>query len=201
MQISTDWRLIKSELPRIQRESERLNISAALVKMLIAAEDHRYGKHPGVDPISLCRAVWRSAFCGRREGGSTISMQLVRVMTGRYEKTFGRKFSEIILAVRLARCVTSVDLPRLYLVVAYFGWRMNGLAQTAQRLGINPSSVSELEAANIVARLKYPEPRKSNERRLGKISERTTYILRRANASVEARSCPQFKLSESNGSF
>jgi penicillin-binding protein 1A len=78
---------------------------------------------------------------------------------------------------------------------------MNGLAQTAQQLGINPSSVSELEAANIVARLKYPEPRKSNERRLGKISERTTYILRRANASVEARSCPQFKLSESNGSF
>ena len=201
MHIRTDWQLIKSQLPRIQRESETLNISGVLVKMLIAAEDHRYGKHPGVDLISLCRAVWRSAFCGRREGGSTIAMQLVRVITGQYERTLGRKFAEIFLAIRITRFVSSADLPRLYLVVAYFGWRMNGLAQATQRLSINPSGVSELEAANIVARLKYPEPRRSDERRLTRIRERAIYILRRANASLEVTACSQFKLSESNGSF
>lgn len=201
MHIRTDWQLIKSQLPRIQRESETLNISGVLVKMLIAAEDHRYGKHPGVDLISLCRAVWRSAFCGRREGGSTIAMQLVRVITGQYERALGRKFAEIFLAIRITRFVSSADLPRLYLVVAYFGWRMNGLAQATQRLSINPSGVSELEAANIVARLKYPEPRRSDERRLTRIRERAIYILRRANASLEVTACSQLKLSESNGSF
>ena len=120
-------------------------------------------------------------FCGKREGGSTIAMQLVRVITGRYEKTLGRKFAEIVLAVGLTRLVHSADLPRLYLVVAYFGWRMNGLAQAAQRLGINPSGISQVEAANIVARLKYPEPHMPDERRLERIKARAAYILGRAN--------------------
>ena len=199
MHIRADWKQIKSQIPIIHRESVKLSISDSLVAMLIAAEDHRYGMHPGVDPISICRAMWRSVFCGKREGGSTIAMQLVRVITGRYEKTLGRKFAEMILAVGLTRLVHSTDLPRLYLVVAYFGWRMNGLAQAAQRLGINPSIISQVEAANIVARLKYPEPHVPDERRLERIRSRTVYILGRADfASIPTT---QLKRSESNGSF
>lgn len=180
MHIRSDWKKIKSQLPILYRESVKLSISDSLVVMLVAAEDHRYGMHPGVDPISICRAIWRSAICRKREGGSTIAMQLVRVITGRYEKTLGRKFAEMVLAVGLTRLVHSGDLPRLYLVVAYFGWKMNGLAQAAQRLGINPSVISDVEAANIVARLKYPEPHVQDERRLERIQTRTTYILGRA---------------------
>lgn len=199
MNIRADWKLIKSQLPRIHRESVKLCVSDSLVAMLIAAEDHRYGMHPGVDPVSICRAVWRSIFCRKREGGSTIAMQLVRVITGRYEKTVGRKFAEIVLAVRLTSLVHSADLPRFYLVVAYYGWRMNGLAQAAQRLGMNPSEISQVEAASIVARLKYPEPKMPDERRLARIRTRTTHILRRANlGSIPAT---QLELSESNGSF
>lgn len=199
MQILADWKKIRAQIPTINRKSEMLSIPDSIVAMLIVAEDHRYGMHPGVDPISICRATWRSVFCGRREGGSTIAMQLVRVITGRYERTLGRKIAEMILAVGVSRLVNSSDLPRLYLVVAYYGWRMNGLAQAAQRLGINLSIVSRVDAAGIVARLKYPEPHFPDEMRLKRIRSRTTYILGRADLS----SIPitQLKLRQSNGSI
>lgn len=198
MHIRADWKKIKSQIPIIHRESIKLSMSDSLVAMLIVAEDHRYGMHPGVGPISMCRAIWRSAFCGRREGGSTIAMQLVRVITGRYERTLGRKFAEMILAVGLTQLVHSNDLPRLYLVVAYYGWRMNGLAQAAHRLSINPSNISQVDAASIVARLKYPEPHVPDERRLARIRSRTAYILGRADITSIPKT--QLKLRESNGS-
>lgn len=200
MQLCKEWQLIKGRVTTIQNESEKLDISPTLVTMLIAAEDHRYGSHPGVDPISICRAVWRSFFCGKREGGSTIAMQLVRVITGRYERTFRRKIAEIYLAMRLTKHVCGAELPKFYLVVAYFGWKMNGLAQASQRLKIDLSNVSELEAANIVAHLKYPEPQRHDEKRLSRIRERTKYILLRAEALFVMLPC-QFELSDINGSF
>jgi membrane carboxypeptidase/penicillin-binding protein PbpC len=201
MQLRKDWQIIKRQVARIQSDSEKLNISPTLVIMLIAAEDHRFGSHPGVDLISICRAIWKSLFCGRKEGGSTIAMQLVRVITGRYERTLGRKVAEIYLALRLTRHVRKADLPKLYLMVAYFGWRMNGLAQTTRRLKISPSNVSEIEAAYIVARLKYPEPRRPDENKINKIRDRTKYILSRSDALFGATPALQLNLRESNGSL
>lgn len=201
MQLRKDWKIIKRRVARVLIDAEKLDISPALVTMLIAAEDHRFGRHPGVDPISILRAAWRSLFCGKKEGGSTIAMQLVRVITGRYERTLGRKIAEIYFAVRLTKSFREADLPKMYLVVAYFGWRMNGLAQASKRLKINPSNVSELEAANIIARLKYPEPRKYDEKRLNKIGERTKYILLRADNLFWTTPAFQFISRENNGSL
>lgn len=201
MQLRKDWQFIKRRAASIQSDTEKLSISPALVTMLIAAEDHRFGSHPGVDPISICRAVWRSVFCGKREGGSTIAMQLVRVITGRYERTIGRKIAEIYYAVRLTKHVRESDLPKLYLTVAYFGWRMNGLAQTSKRLNINLSNLSELEAANVIARLKYPEPSRHDEKRLNKIRERAKHILQRSDNLFLAAPACQYILRKSNGSI
>lgn len=200
MQIGKDWKHIKGKVERIQNENRNLTVSPVLITMLIAAEDHRYGRHPGVDPISICRAVWRSIFCGKKEGGSTIAMQLVRVITGRYERTLSRKITEIYLAIRLTRHLCSDELPKLYLVVAYFGWKMNGLAQASQRLKMDPVNVSDLEAAHIVARLKYPEPQRRDKKRLFKIQERANYILIRSEA-LHLTLQRHFELSEVNGSF
>lgn len=201
MKLREDWKLIKGRVAKIQTESEKLNISPALITMLISAEDHRYGSHPGVDPVSICRAVWRSLFCGKKEGGSTIAMQLVRVITGRYERTCRRKIAEMYLAVRLTKHVREADLPKLYLWVAYFGWKMNGLVQASQRLKINLSNMAEFEAANIVARLKYPEPQRRDEKRLSKIRERTKYILMRADALFGITPPRQHGFSDINGSL
>src|SRR5690348_10551479 len=65
--------------------------------LLISGEDHRFFGHCGIDPIAVCRAIWRGVVLGHREGASTIEMQLVRVVTGRFERTLTRKLREAAL--------------------------------------------------------------------------------------------------------
>ena len=201
MRLRKDWKIIKSRVKYIKAETEKLDISPTLVTLLIAAEDHRFGSHLGVDLISLCRSMWRLLVCGKKEGGSTIAMQLVRVITGRYEKTIGRKIIEIYFAIRLTRLVSESDLPKLYLSIAYYGWRMNGLKQVSKRLNINPSTVSQLEAAHLIARLKYPEPHLYDEKRLAKIRERAKYIIRRSDKLFGNRIECHHNLTKSNESI
>ena len=181
MALLEDWEFLRNQVEKLRTEISALELSSNLVLMLIAAEDHRYGKHPGVDMISVFRAIWRSLFCGKREGASTIAMQLVRVTTGRYERTIKRKIIEMYLAMRLTRNFDEHDIPKMYLAVAYYGWKMNGLKQASNRLHLNQSSLTLNEAASIVARLKYPEPKQPSSKRYRQIEERAKYILRRAD--------------------
>ena len=157
--------------------------------LLVLGEDHRFSYHPGFDPVALCRAAWRTTFCGRREGGSTIAMQLARILTKRYDTTILRTTREIALAVRLTRYVPREDLPGLYLWVAYYGWRMNNFRQACNRLEINPTSPDLYSAAQMVARLKYPEPRQASAKRRNTIEQRCVYLIERyTNAQRRANS-------------
>lgn len=194
------WSLLKAQIKSAQASCSSRSISPSLLVLLIAGEDHRFGCHYGVDPIALCRAVWRSIFCQRQEGGSTIAMQLVRVLTGRYEKTLSRKIMEIYLAVRMTRHIPQNEILSLYLSVAYFGWKMNGLNQACARLKLDPSSLSPQAAASIVARLKYPEPRYPSYSRTRKIQIRAAHIMHRYKRLFGAHISYTPELSENNGS-
>lgn len=199
MTINEDWLHLKQQLTHIQNETKNLAISPNLVTMLIYAEDHRFSRHLGVDFIAICRASWRTLLCRRGEGASTIAMQLVRVLTGRYERTLSRKLLEIYLAMRLTKYIEKYDIPKLYLFVAYYGWRMNGLIQVSHRLNIELSTLSDYEAASVVARLKYPEPQKYNQNRYDKILARTKHILLQAIARTEARQPQHMQKGDNNG--
>lgn len=201
MILREEWEHICNQIGRIKAEADQLDISPTLVKLLIAAEDHRFQNHPGVDPISLCRAICRTFINGKTEGGSTIAMQLVRVITGRYERTISRKISEIFLALRLTRVLGRNDIPKLYLTVAYFGWKMNGLNQAAMRMKISLDSMSIIEAANIIARLKYPQPRQLKVNINNKIGQRVRYIINRYFAMFPEKLPLGLALRKSNGSL
>ena len=183
-----EWKAIKARIRRLEEECQSVNISSNLTDLLIVAEDHRFWMHPGCDPISLVRAFWKNVFLSRREGASTIAMQLVRVISGRYEICVIRKIVEIFLAIRITLLVDKSRLPRMYLLVAYYGWGMNGLKQASSRLEIDISSVSLIQAAEIIARLKYPEPQYPNISRLEKINIRASHILKKYKP-VSASSC------------
>lgn len=148
-----------------------------MCRLLILGEDHRLAWHPGVDPLALCRAAWRTYGRRRREGGSTLAMQLVRVLTGRFDRSWRRKFDEMALAILVTRHVPKAELPALYLSVGYYGWRMNGLAQACRRLGIDPACCSLHESATLVARLKYPQPRGYSAARWQQIANRSEYLM------------------------
>lgn len=148
-----------------------------MIEFLILAEDHRFFRHPGVDPWALCRAGWKTYFCHSRQGGSTIAMQLVRTLTGRRERSCERKALEIALAWRLSRYLSRDRLPVLYLWCAYYGWRMSNFRDACTRLGLNPASTTALDDALLVARLKYPEPRYHDHRSTRRIRRRALHIL------------------------
>lgn len=144
---------------------------------LILGEDRRIASHTGVDTIALIRSAWLTLFLGERQGGATIAMQLVRTITGRYQRTVWRKVTEILLAIRLTQSFDRLDIARIYLWCAYYGWNMHGFEQACEKLKMCPRTASKLDSAMLVARLKYPRPRSENTAQLRRICQRARYLL------------------------
>lgn len=152
-------------------------LSSQFINMLILAEDKRFLSHLGFDPIAVIRAIYLLFFKRKLQGASTIEQQFVRTITRRYEITLSRKVREILLASILSASFPKNQIASAYLSVAYFGWQMNGIEQVCNKLSINPASVTPKQAANIIARLKYPEPSNPSFKRLNQINIRTAHIL------------------------
>ena len=177
------WCGLRQSLDKLQADlsdAAQTRPTSRMVHYLIVAEDRRFGTHIGFDFRALLRALWRTWWHETPQGGSTVAMQLVRTLTGRSDRTLGRKASEIYLAVLMSSYINRAQLPMLYLWSAYYGWRMHNFAQACQRLGVHPGRMSAVEEAELVARLKYPEPRHKNGFRGEQISRRGRYILRLA---------------------
>lgn len=102
--------------------------------------------------MAIVRALKVRIFEGKRQGASTIEQQLVRTITGRYEKSPRRKVREQILAVMVSSIFTKEDLARCYLMVAYYGVGLVGY------VGLMKLSARNFEFSDevIVAHLKYP---------------------------------------------
>lgn len=193
------WEQIRDKVNQIIAEmdsSESPKPTHQMCHLLVAGEDRRFRHHPGVDPIALCRALWKTVFCGQIQGASTIAMQCVRVLTGRYERTLWRKLREMILAVRLTYYAGRDRLPALYLWLAYYGWQMNSFREACIRTRFDPLAANELEAAMLVARLKYPEPRDFDHKQLQKIRRRATYLMSLGPRREERSTMGPFRISD-----
>ena len=68
-----------------------------LVRAVVAIEDRRFYEHGGIDLRGMARAAWRNAVSDRREGGSTITQQLTRMLYLSPERTIRRKVQEALL--------------------------------------------------------------------------------------------------------
>lgn len=177
--LRADWDTVRTRLDAVCILIERTpDCTPPLVaqRLLVSGEDHRHARHPGFDLIAIGRACWRRFSRGTHEGGSTIEQQIVRVLTSRYERTVARKLREIALATLVARRYAKYRLPAVYLWIGYYGWRMNGYLQACRRLGLSPQSLSSEEAARLVARLKYPQPRKASAHRVSQIERRAKHL-------------------------
>jgi membrane peptidoglycan carboxypeptidase len=160
------------------RASDFPALDPILSEAAIMAEDHRHFHHRGVDIVALGRAAWCCIFKSSLQGGSTIEQQLVRTITGRYERTLRRKIREVFLATFVESVIPKEEVVPIYLSIAYFGARMNGLEQALTYLGLSKVKLSPRDAASIIARLKYPEPALLSPKRQDQIRTRTEHILR-----------------------
>jgi len=176
-----EWPGLRVQLAKVYRSQIHATDfcpTALAQQLLISGEDHRFFSHGGIDPISICRAIWRGIVLRRPEGASTIEMQVVRVVSGRFERSIRRKVHEMALATFVSREIPKKDLPAVYLWIGYFGWRMNGFEAACRRLGVDAEALTPCDTARLVARLKYPEPQEALPERRNKINVRAQHLLR-----------------------
>jgi len=179
--VRSEWSILRCQLLTVYKahlEEQDCRPAPILVHLLISGEDHRFFHHAGFDLRAICRAIYRHVFWGIQEGASTIEQQTVRILTGRYEKTIERKVREILLATLVAEVIPKKFLPSIYLEIAYFGWRMNNFRQACKRLKLHPDGMSLEDAAAVVARLKYPEPRIAPLKRRSQIQHRKVHLMK-----------------------
>lgn len=104
-----------------------------LINAFIAAEDDSFYEHPGVDFKGLLRASLQLALTGKkRQGGSTITMQVTRNFLLSNEKTYTRKLKEIMLALKIEHEYSKNKILELYLNQIFMGHRAYGIAAAAQ---------------------------------------------------------------------
>lgn len=151
-----------------------------VVQAFLAAEDDRFFDHPGVDWMGITRAALQLALTGEKaQGGSTITMQLARNVFLSSERSYVRKFKEILLALRIEKELKKEEILELYLNKIYLGERAYGVGAAA--LVYFGKGVRELrlsEAAVIAGLPKAPSrdnPISNPER----AKERRNYVLRR----------------------
>lgn len=130
--------------------------------MLLAFEDRRFYTHHGVDGHAIVRAVLQAAWHGRLvSGGSTLTMQVARLLDGRHERTAGGKLRQMARAIQLERALSKTEILKLYLRLAPFGGNLEGVrAATLAYFGKEPQRLSVGEAALLVALPQAPESRR-----------------------------------------
>ncbi len=153
---------------------------------LIAYEDKRFRSHWGVDPIALTRAAWQFARNGRIvSGGSTLTMQVARLLEPRTERTLGAKLRQIVRAVQLEHALTKDEILQLYINLAPFGGNLEGVrAATLAYLGKEPRKLSVSERALLVALPQSPEARRPDRSVTTALHARDRVLARIARAGL-----------------
>ncbi|ELR72138.1 Multimodular transpeptidase-transglycosylase [Fulvivirga imtechensis AK7] len=118
-------------------------------KALLYFEDENFHYHPGVNPFSLARAAWQNLQAGKVvSGGSTITMQLVRLSRKDKPRTLWQKLVELVLATRVELAYSKEDILAMYASHAPFGGNVVGLnAATWRYFNREPYDLSWGEAA------------------------------------------------------
>src|SRR5436305_14089535 len=103
-------------------EDSRTGVDPGYLKLLHAYEDRRFRSHSGVDLLALGRAALQLVTRGHIvSGGSTITMQLARLMEPRRERAVGAKLRQIVRALQIERQLSKDRMLALYLALAPFG--------------------------------------------------------------------------------
>lgn len=158
----------------------------ALVQALVAAEDRRFFYHGGVDPLALARAAWDKLTGGPRSGGSTITMQLAKMLCGNRERTAGAKVQEILLARQLEMRLSKEEILRAYLDRADFGNLCRGAETAAAFYYGKPAAALELREAALLVGLVQAPSRLNPLRHPQAALRRRNVILARMGQGAEA---------------
>ncbi|KAB2841871.1 MAG: penicillin-binding protein, partial [Burkholderiales bacterium] len=118
-----------------------------LKQAILAAEDERFYQHGGVDYLGGLRAVYATVFSGRKQGASTITMQVARNFFLTREQTVHRKLNEVLLAYKIEANLSKDEILEIYLNQINLGQRAYGFGAAAQIYFGKP--LAELQLAEV----------------------------------------------------
>jgi len=138
------------------------NVDPRFFDLLFAYEDKRFRSHRGVDPRALARAAYQFARNGRIvSGGSTLTMQVARLLEPRADRTLIAKLRQIVRAIEIERTLGKDEILALYLSLAPYGGNLEGIRAAALAyFGKEPRRLTLGEAALLVGLPQSPEARR-----------------------------------------
>ena len=161
-------------------------VPKVMKQAILAAEDERFYQHTGVDLQGVLRAAYSNLTAGgKRQGASTITMQVARNFFLTKEKTLTRKLYEALLAFKIEASLSKDEILQLYINQIYLGQRAYGFAAAAQTyFGKALKDINLAEAAMLAGLPKAPSaynpvanPKRAKQRQL--------YVLRRMHVLGE----------------
>jgi len=177
---SSDGRMIAEFGEKRREPLSYRQLPPTLVQAFLAAEDDSFFSHPGVDFRGLLRAGLQLALTGeKRQGGSTITMQVARNFYLSSEKTYLRKLNEIFLAIKIEQELDKEDILQLYLNKIYLGHRSYGVGAAAQVYYGKPVDQLDLAQTAMIAGLPKAPSRYNPVTNPERAKIRRNYVLGR----------------------
>ena len=161
------------------------DVDPRFLELLFAYEDKRFYGHGGVDPLAMMRAAWQWMSTGHIvSGGSTLTMQVARLLEPRRHRSIEAKLRQIVRALELEHALNKKQILSLYLTLAPYGGNLEGVrAASLAYFGKEPRHLTLAQAALLVALPQSPESRRPD---------------RHAKAAREARNRVLDRVAEDN---
>lgn len=191
--VDRDGRLLRAFATPTGRWRLRVHlddVDPQFVRMLVAYEDHRFWTHHGVDPLAILRAAGQLVLNGHIvSGGSTLTMQLARLIEPRPDRTVVAKLLQMARALQIERRLTKRQILEDYLTLAPYGGNLEGVrAASLAYFGKEPKRLTLSQAALLVALPQSPETRRPDRAPKAARIARDRVLARMADAGVIARS-------------
>lgn len=166
------------------------DIDPRFVEMLVAYEDRRFYSHPGIDPLAIGRAALQMLLNGRIvSGGSTLTMQLARLMEPRGSRSLSAKMRQMARALQIERRLSKQEILEAYLTLAPYGGNVEGVrAASLAWFGREPKKLLLSQSALLVALPQLPERRRPDRFPEAAKTARDRVLNRIADSGVIVRS-------------
>jgi penicillin-binding protein 1A len=164
---SSDGRIIKEFFEERRSYVPLDSMPQHLKEALMATEDRSFYNHWGFNTVRFAQAMLIDLIhMEKRQGASTITQQLARVLYFTTEKTVSRKIRELLTAMQIERTYTKAEILEMYLNQVYLGHGAHGVQMAAQKyFGKNVHDLQPHESALLIALVQRPEtlsPEKSS---------------------------------------
>ena len=162
------------------------SVDKGYIAQLIAYEDKRFYRHPGVDPVAMLRAALQSIIAGEiRSGGSTLTMQVARLLEQGSTGRWAGKLRQMRVALALERRLSKAEILEIYLTRAPMGGNLEGVrAASFSYFDKDARRLTPAQSALLVALPQSPEARRPDRHHTAAKQARNRVLARVAERAV-----------------